>query len=114
MLRTIDHQRNVVLCSCCPSNDCDILLAPCGIGDQQVLEALGGQEDCFLGCRAHDPVKTGISCQDTANHSNTAQRLGSKPHTFPLSSGHYLANVLLKQVKIEEGKRHRTTSEEAL
>src|SRR5215471_12341408 len=114
MFRTIDHQRNVFPSSRCQGNGCDILLVPCGIADQQVLEAQGGQEDRFLGSIAHDTMKTWIGCQDTANHGNTAQRLGSKPHSFSLSTGHYLANVLLEQVKIEESKRHGATSEDAL
>src|SRR5260221_420698 len=114
VFEAIDHQRDVCACCHCPRDGGDVLLVPGGIADEQVIESLRGQVGCFLGGVAHDALKRWVGCEDAPDDGDTAQRLGSKTYPLPGSTSDYLANVLVKQVKIEVSKRHRATAEDLL
>src|SRR5450755_571445 len=112
MLNAIHHQRHGRPCCSHLSDRDEVLIVPGGIADQEIVEALRGEEGCFARGVTHNTLKARVGFQNAAYHGNAAQRLGGEAHALFTRARQYLPDILGEQIEIEIRKWHGATRED--
>ena len=114
MLHAIYHQRDRRATSHSVGDGADVVRMPGGIADEQISEPLRRQPDRLTGGEAHDTLEAWIGGEDAPQDRDAAQRLRGQSHLLVTRPMQDLLDILVEQIEIDIGERHRMLRKDPL